>query len=163
MIVNYWRWLMRYQTKLNDMGLFLLMLGVAAFIAVLFLMAHRIYFLSGSDVTAGKVVQVEAENDRCGSRRSRHDCTNFFVAIHYSAQYDIFVMRHEAGATKNHNQPTSKANYRVGQLVKVRYLASDPQEAYLDEWFDIFALPMAVLLFGVLLIIKSSSEQIEND
>jgi hypothetical protein len=157
-----WRSFVRYQKRLNDMGLLFLVGGFFAIFFACVLAVDRAYFVGQSAVVTGKVVRVEAKNDRCGRRRSRYDCTEFNALIDFSLASSSFEIGRDAGSGRGHNQPVERADYHVGQTIGVRYKLDEPEVAYLDDWWDIFKTPIFILLFGGLMLLRTDSER-DND
>lgn len=136
------------------------------FTAAILLTLPLVYFLIDRAVfsmrareTVGIVQRIHAENDNCGRRRRRHNCTNFEADLRYDVDEISYQVTVSAGSARGHNKPTSLADYAVGQSEKVAYDESRPSRAYRDTVWDIWGAPIITFFLQVAAFIASLKEE----
>lgn len=102
-------------------------------------------FLFRAEHGTGVVREMRAENVRCG-RRNRSKCTEFkaTVEVQSSAGQKLLVI--DSGREKGHSLPLSKARDQVGDRVPVVFDPGRPAKAHRDEAWDIWRLPVGLLI-----------------
>jgi hypothetical protein len=119
----------------------------------------RVKFLTSAQQTYGVVQQLRAENDRCGRKRSRHNCTKFRAMLSYDVQGRQYQIEVSAGSTRGHNQPVSYADYGVGQTEVVAFDPRQPSHAYRNKLWDIWGAPIATFLIQIATFVASINER----
>ncbi|NQD35904.1 DUF3592 domain-containing protein [Permianibacter sp. IMCC34836] len=133
--------------------------GVLALVTLYFV-TDRLLFIAHAEKTTGTVTAVDASNGRCGGskRRRSYDCTKFHADIEFAATDQSHTFSVSAGDARGHDQPVSRARHQVGDAVAVVYNPDRPDEAYRDNWFDIWSTPLFAA-FGHLIALFGSMKE----
>ena len=138
---------------------FFFVISVVLLLPLGYFVVDRVQFVSSAQRVHGVVDHVTARNERCGRKRSRHNCTKFRALLTYEVQSRQYQIEVSAGSSRGHNQPTSYADYRIGQLERVAFDPSQPSRAYRDKLWDIWGAPIATFLFQVAAFVAGISER----
>lgn len=125
--------------------------GMAAYFAI-----DRALFLQRAEATNGTTMSVSSHNGRCGGgrRRRSHPCTKFKAAISFRTSSGVqSELKLDAGSAPYHDQPTSRARYRVGQAVPVLYDPKNPGKAFHNSFLGIWGTPLWVGLGSLSLFV----------
>lgn len=135
---------------MNGWSKALFVLAAGLLVVALGLAVERMMFLSRAQTTVGHVVDVKAENTRCGRRRSRHACTRFSADVEYrindGAPRRITL---SAGRKRGHSQPVSAARHPPGSSVRLVYDPRNTQRIYRDTKGDVFGGPLLSLFLSL--------------
>lgn len=132
--------------------------------AVLLLVAiglgiERTLFVLGSAASEGKVARIDSENSRCGSKKSRYDCTVFSAMVQYAIPSGaILAIRVGAGSTRGNNQPSSSASRSIGDRVGVLYSEKNPVKAYENTIFGVWGAPLIAVGAQIATMLGSLTE-----
>ena len=126
-------------------------LGVAllVFLSLSYLLIDRVVFITTAETGQGTVSSVQAHNAMCGGRRNRYDCTRYRAVVRFSVEGSGHQITVAAGSVRGHDQPLTRARYRVGASVPVAYSPGNPLRAYRDEFWDIWAAPFLAFVFQI--------------
>lgn len=118
-------------------SLFVLAAGLLA--VGLGLAVERMMFLSRAATTIGHVVDVSAQNTRCGSRRMRRACTRFRAVVEFRINDGApRRMTVSAGRKRGHDQPVTAARHPPGSAVRLVYDPRNTRRIYRDSPGDVF-------------------------
>jgi Protein of unknown function (DUF3592) len=129
---------------------------------VYFLVDRTTFVVSARKVTA-TVESIAGSNDRCGRRRSKHNCTKFNATLHYIVDSANYYLRVSAGSARGHDQPISRSDYAAGQSETVAYDPDKPQRAFRDTTWDIWGAPIATFLCQIAAFVASFAEKKRRD
>lgn len=121
----------------------LVLLVLAAVIGV-----QRANFVRLASPTSGIVVDVEAQDSRCG-RRPRRGCTKFTAVVEYAVANETRRLRTGAGQARGRGQPIERARHRVGEAFALRVHPAT-REALPDSTFGLWGLPIILGIAGAL-------------
>ena len=138
---------------------FFFVVSVVLLLPLGYFIVDRIQFVSTSQQTSGVVEQLTGKSDRCGRKRSRHDCTKFRATLRYEVQGTQYRIDVSAGSARGHDQPISYADYRVGQTEIVAFDPSQPTRAYRNKLWDIWGVPIATFFFQIASFVAGISER----
>lgn len=124
-----------------------------------YFIADRLIFLAWSERTTGTVTTLAADNDRCGSKSSRHSCTRYQATVRYYVRGEWYSLDVGAGRSRGHDQPLSLADYHAGDEVPVVYSAGRPQQAYRDSFWDVWSAPLMTFFFQISALFGSFRER----
>lgn len=134
--------------------------GFLAFLALFFLVlaalqASKTVTLSRSQRFVGEVISLHAKDDRCSSDDRYDDCTKFAAGVRIVVDDEPARVVIDAGSAKGHGQPTSRAEYRLGDSVTVAFDPANPATAHSIQgvWNEISLLAL-FLLFSLLAIYR---------
>lgn len=119
----------------------------------------RIEFVRTAQHTSGIIEHVTGTNDRCGRKRSRHDCTMFRATLRYDVQGSQYRINVSAGNARGHDQPVSRSNYTIGAQEFVAYDPRRPSRAYRDKLWDVWGAPLVALFIQIGTFVASFAEQ----
>jgi Protein of unknown function (DUF3592) len=121
---------------------------------------QRAVFLQSARRIEGKVVGVTATDSRCGSRRSRHDCTRFKAHVKYTPPETgrDYTLDISAGSAYGNFQPLEKARLHTGESVKIAYNPQSPQTAYEDTFWGIWGTPVSIMIAQIVAFFSSLGE-----
>ena len=112
-----------------------------------------------AETTVGEVITVDASDDTCGSKRSRHSCTKFTARVQYQTPPDLtFHILVSAGSARGHGQPVERAVPNVGDRLEVVYSTETPSRAYQNTLFGVWGVPLMAGFFHVATMIGSLTE-----
>lgn len=121
-----------------------LVLSALIFVVFLYLVFSRLVFLQRSEISIGRVREVQAQNTRCSKncgRRCTHryDCTKFSALVSFNSRSgQAGNLSIGAGSRSGHNQQTSLASYSPGQSVEVMYDPSDLTNCYKNDFMSLW-------------------------
>ena len=133
-------------------------ISMIAAAVMLYFVGDRVWFLRHAERTTGSVIALQASNERCGSRRSRYDCTRFHANVAFFVRDDEHRLFVDAGSARGHNRPLTGAKYRVASTVNVVFSAANPAHAYRDTWWDVWARPAIAFLAHLVMLVVSFIE-----
>lgn len=121
-------------------------LGALLLVVALGLFVKQALLLASAQTTTGHVVSVTSKDGRCGSRRSKHNCTRFSSTIEFTVDGTTHTLQRSAGRTRGHGRPVSDADRQVGDAVAVVHGAGG-KPAYAGKG-DVWMAPILTLVFG---------------
>ena len=124
---------------------FMLVISGALLLLAVGLGVERLVFIETAMEATGTVSSVSGTNGRCGSRRSKHDCTEFTATITFDHRGQKFSTTTGAGSQRGHGVSTSRASHRVGERLPVVFEPGNPGRAYHDTFFDLWCWPLMAL------------------
>jgi len=129
-------------------GKIALLLLIAAFF--LYWTAQKAVFLARAEPATGRVVALRASQRPYHSRRLSG--TYFYATVEYQASGRSQRFEVPAGSAWHRGQPTSEADYRIGDPVPVLYDPKEPysaeRNAFWDHWKGPFWV-LCILLAGI--------------
>jgi hypothetical protein len=143
-------------------------LGSLVFLVViLYSVVDRCVFLFHSERIEGQVVLLGSRNAHYRGDGGSSPCTDFTASIRYVVSNQPYGLTVDAGSISRHNQPTTFADYRVGDRIPLIYNTFSPSEAYRYAFWDIWGLPLLAGSFlpitlglGILRCINNSSREV---
>jgi len=138
-------------------------IGVLLVVPLAYFVYDRVQFVLTAQSVTAVVDRVTSENDRCGRRRSRHNCTKYRATLSYEVQARRHHISVSAGTQRGHNQPISRANYRSGDRVSVKYDPARPARAYRNTFWDIWGAPIFTFFAQIAVFVASFAEQRRRD
>jgi hypothetical protein len=119
----------------------------------------RIEFVRTAQRINATVEDIWASNDRCGRKRARYACTKYQARLRYEVQGGQYRLSVSAGQSRGHNQPISRAEYRIGGTDVVAYDPRKPSRGYRDRTWDIWGAPVVTFFIQIAAFVGSFSEQ----
>ena len=123
---------------------------------------ERLWFLSHAEKVQGTVVEITAQDGRCGGggkRRRSYTCTRYTAHIQFATRNGgSGGLSVGAGRSRGKGQPTSWASYRVSQTLPVVYDPRNEAKAYLDSIMGVWGTPIFILIAQFSTLIASVSE-----
>ena len=112
---------------------------------------ERVSFLRRAERTVGIVTEISSFNGRCGTRRSKHDCTKFYAKVHFTPMNteNIYLLEISAGSKRGHYQPISFANLKKNDSVPVVYDPHNPKKSYEDSLWGVWGTPIMIFFFQI--------------
>jgi hypothetical protein len=115
-----------------------------------------IRFMADAAEAQATVSDIAARNDRCSSGRKKHrrryDCTIFTATLRFDHTGTGRTATVPAGKAREHDQPPSAANLRIGQTLPIVYRQSAPYgdvyRADRGKTLAIWGKTLLALLFG---------------
>lgn len=114
--------------------------AAAAGLTAIGLYVQESLFQLTARTTMAVVESVHGTNDRCGSKRNRHNCTEFDATLRYTAGETVpvrYTLEVSAGSARGSDQPSSLADLHRGDEVEILYDPDNPEESCLNSWGDI--------------------------
>lgn len=133
-------------------------IGMALFLPLAYFLFDRTDFVLNSRPVVATVEQVSARNARCG-KRGRRTCTKFEATLKYPVSGVDYRIDVNAGRTRGHNQSVEHASYRSWDQVELLYDSRRPQRAYRDTTWDIWHVPILMLLVQIAAFIASMNDK----
>jgi hypothetical protein len=136
------------------------MFGVSLllFLPLAYFLYDRFEFVRTAEHTIGVVERVIGENDRCGRKRRRHNCTVFTAVLRYEVKARPYSIEVSAGKARGHNQPISRSLYSKGSRERVAYDPRQPTRAYRDKLWDIWGAPLITFFIQIGTFVSSFTE-----
>jgi len=138
---------------------FLFGFSLLLFLPLAYFLYDRVEFVRTAAHTSGVVERVTGTNDRCGRKRSRHNCTRFRALVRYDVQARPYFIDVSAGTARGPNQPISRSMYSIGSRERVAYDPRRPSRAYRDKVWDIWGAPLITFFIQIGTFVASFSEQ----
>ncbi len=135
--------------RLRVKNQFLFALSITLFLIFCGSVVSQVLFLSRAERDVAVVREVQARDDRCGTKR-RHDCTRFLATVDFQSAGSRQSSSLRAGEARGHGQPLSKARHQVGDSVPIVFDPSRPEEIYRDKFLDVWGSSLAWLFFQIL-------------
>ena len=123
------------------MQIYLATAGICMLLPGVILIYKRIRFLGQSSVAIGKLISYYALDSAYheGAR------THFFPIVTYLAQDG---KKYEITSVAGY----SSKKYPEGQEFKIRYATDDPSKAFVDNFLNLWAGPLALTAMGVIVL-----------
>ena len=138
--------------------LWLFVISMLLLIACLWFVVDRFIFLQTAARTTGQVMGISSSNTRCGGgkHRSSYPCTKFTATIGFvAAPVGRYKFTISAGSKRGYDYDISGATYRQGQNVPVVFDPKNPDKAYEDSFFGVWAMPVITGFFQVITLLSS--------
>jgi hypothetical protein len=136
--------------------------GLVLTVASLTLVGYRAWQLSQAAWVDGRVQQVTARNERCGTK-PRRPCTEFTADVSYDVGGRTYWLDEPAGSARDHDQPIARASLRVGDRVEVAYDPEEPGDHYNGGWHVVPVVAMMAGLGGIVLVVIGVKQPREYD
>ena len=133
----------------------LLVVSAVCLTVALWLVADRVMFLMKAEETVGTVADVTASNGRCGSRRSKHNCTRYGARVEYETGAGVHSLSISAGSARGHSQPLSRARVQKNGRVPVVYSPDTPERSYENTVFGVWGAPLMAFFAQIATFIGS--------
>jgi hypothetical protein len=119
--------------------------GIVLVVGALMLVGYRGWQLANADWVGGRVQQLVARNERCGTKQ-RRPCTRFAATVSYEVGGRPYWLEEPAGSASEHNRPVTLASLRIGDTVEVAYDPAEPGDHYNGGWH---VTPMIAVVAGI--------------
>jgi hypothetical protein len=138
-------------------------IALLLFLPLAYFVFDRIHFVVTARPVSAEVSRVTSQNDRCGSRRSKYNCTKYYATLRYEVQGRWHQISVSAGRQRGHNQPLSGARYRSGDREAVKYDPRQPWRAYRNTLWDIWGAPLMTFFMQIAMFVASFSDKRRRD